>query len=266
MIFHKAKIALISLLLSYFVHADEPSIDVIVYADSNYPPYSYVKNGTAEGIYYEIVAYAFSKMPKYNLIVKPLPWKRGLKNLESGAGVAIYPPYKHEEDRTFIFPYSIPLLQEELVVYCRDSVIQLKPRNEWPNDFYGLVFGVNSGFILDEKFQNSVAEGKISLSEATNSSDNLKMMLFGRIDCHINSGVSIRSEWVKIKLDEQYRWAIDQNPISKVAVISRKQGYLGFYRDEEGRYPFKKDLVDSFNRVVADMKKSGIIDEIVSDY
>jgi|GEM_PF-4324324 polar amino acid transport system substrate-binding protein len=38
-------------------------IDVVVYADEAYPPYSYAEKGEARGIYAEIFRKAFAQMP-----------------------------------------------------------------------------------------------------------------------------------------------------------------------------------------------------------
>ena len=69
-------------------------IDVTVYGDDSYPPYSYVENGKLTGIYTAILKKVFSQMPDYNVSIHSIPWKRGLAEIEQGKIFALYPPYK----------------------------------------------------------------------------------------------------------------------------------------------------------------------------
>lgn len=60
------------------------NIDVVIYGDENYPPYSYVENGIFKGIYTEIIREAAKEIEGYNVELKPVPWRRGLKLIENG--------------------------------------------------------------------------------------------------------------------------------------------------------------------------------------
>ncbi|WP_315983755.1 hypothetical protein [Aliamphritea spongicola] len=64
--------------------ADTPTqpVEVTIYADDSYPPYSYVENNILKGLYTRILSTAFSRMPDYRVRLMPVPWKRGLMLLE----------------------------------------------------------------------------------------------------------------------------------------------------------------------------------------
>ena len=64
-------------LLSSSVNAFAADIDVIVYADNNYAPYSYEEGVAVKGIYSEILKSAFSRIDGYKVKIKSVPWKRG---------------------------------------------------------------------------------------------------------------------------------------------------------------------------------------------
>ena len=87
-------------------------IEVTVYADADYPPYSYQEGGKARGIYADIMQKAFSRMSGYRVTIVPVPFKRGLAYLESGKGFALYPPYYWPAERPYIKTYSVPILEE----------------------------------------------------------------------------------------------------------------------------------------------------------
>ena len=75
---------------------------VEIFCDNSYPPYSYIKNKKAAGIYTDILMIAFSRMKDYEIKITPIPWKRGLNLLKEGDGFALYPPYYYPGKRPYI--------------------------------------------------------------------------------------------------------------------------------------------------------------------
>lgn len=89
-------------------------------------------------------------MKGYQVKINAVPWKRALSYIERGKGFAIYPPYHRAEDRPYMWPYSIPILDERVIVVCRAEVFSDSVRPVWPDDYYGLVIGQNAGFASGE--------------------------------------------------------------------------------------------------------------------
>lgn len=58
--------------------------------DKNYPPYSYSENGIAKGVYVDILKSAFSKMPKYDLKLNMMAYKRAIKMTQDGKTVGFF--------------------------------------------------------------------------------------------------------------------------------------------------------------------------------
>lgn len=107
--------------ISWLTSATEIKVDI--YADDSYPPYSYSENGKLKGIYTDILKKVFSKMSKYKITINPIAWKLGLSYIESGKGFALSPPYHRTKERPYIWPYSIPILDERIIVVCRANVL-----------------------------------------------------------------------------------------------------------------------------------------------
>ena len=168
------------------------SIKVTVYADESYPPYSYKENGDIKGIYTLIAKTVFSRMKGYKVKIVAVPWKRGLKYLEDGTGFALYPPYFHVAKRPYIWPYSMPILDERVILFCTEDVFYQSVRSRWVEDYYGLTIGINAGFHLGgEKFWQAVKQGKVKVSEARGNTENLLRLGLKRIDCYLNDRISI---------------------------------------------------------------------------
>jgi len=54
---------------------------------------------------------AFSRMPGDTVTIKPVPWKRGVKLMEEGKGLTLYPPYFRPKLRPFM-DYPVPVLNK----------------------------------------------------------------------------------------------------------------------------------------------------------
>lgn len=241
-------------------------IPVTIYADAGYPPYSYEKDGKAAGLYHEIVQAAFARMRGYRITVQPVPWKRGMALLQSGAGFALYPPYMNTKDEPWTWPYSRPLYEEHVVAVCRKDVMTAG-RTRWPEDFYGLTIGNNSGFIVGgQAFDQAVREGHIRMAEARDSATNILKLKLRRIDCYINDRYSI--EWTTRQLiaDGRLPAGAGQAEVVEAAVIAIKSGYLGYTNRDQGRFAYKADFVRQFDAAIDDLKRTGDIDRIVRGY
>jgi polar amino acid transport system substrate-binding protein len=50
------------------------------------------------------------------------------------------------------------------------------------------------------------------------------------------------------------------------ATISMEKGYLGYTNRDEGRFAFKSNFVAAFDAVIAEMKASGDLQDIVDQF
>jgi len=242
-------------------------IPVTVYADENYPPYSYKEGGQIKGIYTQILEIAFARMQDYQITIVPIPWKRGLKLLEMGSAFAIYPPYFHVAERPYIWPYSLPIVDERVVVFCRNDILAKSLRSHWPEDYYGLTIGANAGFNLGgDKFWRAVRENKILLSEAKGNRENLLKLGLKRIDCYMNDRLSILWELKQMKLNGEYDEGGKHARLLEGATITIEQGFVGFTSADKGQFPFKDDFKKQLDIIIYDMRRDGQAQRIIEDF
>jgi polar amino acid transport system substrate-binding protein len=241
-------------------------VAVILYADDGYPPYSYADQGRPAGIYYEIVKAVVAQMDDYDVRIQPVPWKRGMALLRSGAAFALYPPYLNTKDEPWTWPYSEPLLDEEVVAYCNPKVLKKQPMR-WPEDFYGLRIGNNAGFIVGgEAFEQAVREKKIQVHEARDSTANIRKLRLGRIDCYINDRKAILWTFKQFQKKGGVDLPMREGEVVEAVTIATFHGHLGYTSRDKGAFTFKDDFVQKFDSVFRKLKKQGDIDRIVADY
>lgn len=239
--------------------AAEPR-QVVVLTDNGYPPYSYEVDGQAVGIYNAVLREASQHLSGYRIELRPVPWKRGLAELEAGRALALSPPYNRPE-REYM-RYSTPFWQEQLVVYCRADIARA-PRTRWPADFLGLRFGNNAGFRPGGKaFWQAVQRGEIQLDEAPDTQGNLLKLINGRTDCYLNDKLSIL--YVLARL--QRRGAINagqRGELVETTSLNGEQAYIGFSKRGQQRFPYQDDFIQQLNAVLERMKREGRIAAIV---
>lgn len=244
--------------------AYNPKVNVTIYGDDAYPPYSYVQKGEIKGIYVDILAAAFTRMPHYSVTIEPLPWKRGLKMLQVGEGFALFPPYYYSDRRSYISPYSEPILKEEVVVMCRPETIVNRRTQNWPADYHDLTIGVNESYALGgNAFWQAIAQGDMLIKEAKSNRASMTNLYKHRIDCYMNDRLSILWE-LKLMKDEGM---IEQDWTPVIATsVSSEHGYLGYTHDPNNRFQFKEDFVLQFNQALKEIKTDGTMNNILDAY
>ena len=252
----KITLAFYFLFCSSFLYAQTK---VTIYGDESYPPYSFIDSGRLTGVYAVILEKIFAQMPEYEVVLKGMEWKRGLAQIQRGYIFALFPPYKRAE-RPFM-EFDLPILDEELVVFCRKDALS-KPRPNWPEDYYGLTIGNNTGFSVGgSQFWEAVKDGEIKVEETKGTPRSLLRLINGQVDCYMNDALSIKWELKKFVKEGRY----DGESIIQSAKISSEQGYLGFATGGS-RYPFKRDFKTKYLAILKKMKESGEINAIVKRF
>ncbi|CAJ1829737.1 hypothetical protein PEKONANI_01971 [Aeromonas jandaei] len=237
---------------------------VEIVADASYPPYSWQEDKEVRGIYADIIRKVTSAMSDYEVVLKPMPWRRGLSMVEQGSAFAIFPPYYLPDARPYIWPYSQPLLDEELVVMCGAAVAANTPHANFPADYDGLRFGMNAGFAIGgDAFWQAVKEKKIDVEEVKSNRENLLKIVRGRVDCTINDRLSLLYELLAMIKGEQLAVA-DMSLLKQGPVLSREQGFLGYSR--KGDFPYKESFIEQFDKGLYQLKKRDGIKPIVERY
>lgn len=241
---------------------DQISLDIAA-ADGD-PPYSYVENNELKGIYTAIIRKALLKMPEYRANFVAVPWKRGLLMLETGKTFALYPPYMRPDERPYM-GYSEPIFLEQHAVFCTKAVSNRRALKAWPDDYFGLRIGINTGSLVGGKpFHDNVANGNFTVETVRETRINLLKLLNGRIDCLLHDRLAVVLELGRIR-SEGLAQPVAQDVI-QTATLNGEQAYLGFNVREDARFPFSRDFFKKFNAALKDMKKDGVINDIVEQF
>ena len=251
-------IATLFLITSSFLIASIHAAPISIIGDDSYPPYSFKSNKGLDGIYTEIIKEALKKLPEHKAELKGLPWKRGLADLESGSINALFPPYKREKERPYMV-YSVPIFEEKVVIFCNDKYV--KDNAKFPDDFKGLKFGLNLGFLLTDAFNKARTDKVIKVQESKGSYGNVKKLVTGRIDCYINDRYAIFHELKRLKAEGVYKGS----GVKEALVMKSEWGYLAYTASKQDAEPVKS-FRPAFDKVIEEMKKSGEIQKIAKKY
>jgi polar amino acid transport system substrate-binding protein len=232
---------------------------VVLYGDSDYPPYSYVENGRFTGIYVDMLNLAAQSMtPQFKVELRPLPWKRALAEMENGHAFALFPPGLKKE-RGYITAYSVPLYRETVVLFCNENVMRIT-RSAFPKDFAGLTVGVNSGFLLSARLIDAANKGLLRLEPARNNEANLKKLALNRIDCYASDrGAALFS--AKHLRDTGH---LGSFKLQEAVELSGEKTYIGYNGANNPTY--KAEFIEKMNVAIEAIRKSGVAARIEESY
>lgn len=240
---------------------------VVIGFDAGYPPFSYLNDaGEPAGIYTEILTQAFESVEGYDVEVRGYPWKRLMKLVEDGKILGAYPPYYWPDKRPWMSPYSEPVLTERVAVYCnRNSfaVSEIDSPVKWPESFYGLRIGNDSGFETPgPAFFEASRQGLIEVHEGS-TLQNIKLLLLNRVDCYVNGELSIQHS-VKSLVDKGMM-VEESKALFKAFTIRENDGFIGYAQNATSFF-YKADFVEKVDEAINAMKASGEINAILKRY
>ncbi|WGK91561.1 substrate-binding periplasmic protein [Pseudomonas migulae] len=241
-------------------------IDVVILCDAGYPPYSYAEGDEAKGLYTDILRTAFTRMPEYNVHIRPVPWARGLAEVASGRAFALYPPYHRPNARPWM-DFSRPILREKVVVFVRAELARIRTVEHFPFGYSGLRIGVNRGFmsIDDQDYQSMLATGALKQSYANDNRTNLARLYHGRIDVYINDRLSVQWELEQMQRESIFAQS-DLNWLVEGPWLSGEAGYLGYTRLNASAYPYKPKFMQRLDEILAELERDGSIERLTKSY
>jgi ABC-type amino acid transport substrate-binding protein len=160
-------------------HGSQPTL--ILGTVDNFPPFSYIRNGTLTGIDIDVVNEAARRIGMA-VTFKTYPWARVMATVKSGFLDGGFAAFKTAEREQFCL-YTDILHFEEFYLFVRKG-------HEFPysdiHDLYGKTIGIDRGVFVNEEFEQAVNEGKITVHEVDDMMmRNLKILSIGRIDAAI---------------------------------------------------------------------------------
>ena len=218
--------------------------------DKSYPPYSYLEDGIAKGIYVDIIQTAIKKIPEYNVKFRMISWNRSIALIKKGKALGFFPPY-YSKERTEWTKFSESILAERSYVYALSKT--LKGKSQFPEDFFGLTVCLNKGFTLMTggiKMKNAIQNSDLKLIYGKNNKACLGRVFRGVADLYVNDQLINISEFPKIK---------------RGLIAAENLGHIGFTLNKKN-YPYIDNFEKKFNTVIKEMKQSGEIDRILRSY
>ena len=215
----------------------------------NYPPLMTIGGGISGEILEEVDARLDDR---FAIAIEIVPWARSVALVENGRAQALVGTYYRPDIRPWIDPYSEPLLQDPVSVFCRKGVAD----RSWtyPRDYAGLEFGYLIGsYAAGEEFGAMREAGEISVRENRTIRGNLQMLLSGRIDCFVEGYHPIQFELSGLG---------GSGDIEVVADVSVEDFYVGF-QSAWAAGTEASDFIAEFNGIIRDMRSDGTIDEIL---
>ncbi len=243
--------------------AASASETVIIQGDDAYPPYAYVENGQYKGIYVDLLNSAAKQLaPQYNVVLEPIPWKRGLKNLETGHSLGLFPAYRVKQ-RSYISEYSTPLYRETVALFCTDAVMAKSP-HKFPNDFAGLSIGTNLGFALGEQMTAAVKAKVFTFSENPGNQANLQKLQAGEIDCYANDRLAVYYSY-NLLLAKQRQHSLtrfNNFRLQQAVEVSQEDAFIAY--SAANTISYKRDFILKINAALQQLIDSGHLEALIN--
>ena len=226
-------------------NAASANSSVMINVDENAPPFMYLQNGQAAGIYPRIINEAFRRM-NVPVKVNAIPWKRALADAKSGrAGIAgLY----WTEERARYFDFSDHLLTEKVLIFVRNE-------SAFPfmamNDLKGKKLATISGWVYGNEFDKARASGLFATDPNINDELNFEKLIRRRVDA-------------VIAIESSGQAAITSKNLGSVVSalkqpLSSLQTYLAFAKGSNGA------LLRRFNDTLKSMNADHTLAKLTSE-
>lgn len=246
-------LCLISSVVSWSSLASKTPQKVVLLTDKNLEPFSYLKGDAMVGKTIDWVKRIDEVMPDYEITIKGVDWKEGLLAIREGRALGIIGTYFSGSNRAWIYPYSQPLFNEQVVVVCNPNVKVSEPIN-WPTSFRGLLVLNIAGYDgwLDFKVRHRKNTEVINFFEVPTVDIAYKVLKKGNADCMLSEKTFAELAIARDSSDES------QKPKIK-GVVSRQPIYVGYsHKAVIGEsYPYALDFARAFDFAQYQLKREG---------
>lgn len=176
-------------------------------------------------------------------------WARSMKNAQIGelAGTFLW---GHKPEREEDFFFSKPIVDVQYVLFYKKSS---KITWETPRDLKGLKIAITSGYYYGPEFDRAIKDGTLTVKQSTSDEANFRKLVKGQVDIAINdldAGLDI----------------LRRNHLNEIDHISSSKKYVRktpHYLLISKKYPNAKHIVESFNRGLKSLQKTGKFDAII---
>lgn len=208
---------------------------ILLYSEAGQRPQSYEENGMPKGSYVENLQRVLKRIPEYKVQIRFASWARTVEEAKNGNSAGVLGVYYRPQERPFL-NHSKPFYTEDVAVHCNRDSIEGRTFNTFPDDFAGLKFGNQRGYLAPGKrFFQLASEGKIGIVEGHEFQDLVKKMLVREIDCVVNPSVVINEALVTLEaqgLPERMRYKS-----RRAMTIKSETVHIGFSKKYEESHP-----------------------------
>ena len=215
---------------------------------SNWGPF-FAEDIEDNGFYTALVRAAFATAG-HNANIQFYPWKRALALVENGQMDLVMGAY-FSEDRNKAYLFSDPVYNDEIAFLAKNEF----DRDTYKNlrDLAGLTNGIGRGWFYSDEFEKA---DYFTKEEATNQVDNLRKLLFGRINLFAASKAVIQHEIQMHGETMRGKFKFLDPPLRE------SQLHLMISRN----IPDGPQLVDDFNRGLAEIRANGTYEDILKRF
>ncbi|WP_283147893.1 substrate-binding periplasmic protein [Silvimonas soli] len=208
---------------------------ITLYSEAGQKPMSYEENGVAKGAYIDQIRRITQQIPGYKVQIKFASWARVVEEARTGNSAGIIGVYYRPQERPFL-NHSKPIYREDVAVHCNRDAVAKRTFNKYPDDFAGLKFGNQRGYLAPgPEFFKFAQQGKIVVVEGLEFAGLVKKMLVGEIDCVVNPSLVLDEALNTLQergLPERMRYKSE-----RVMVIKSETVHVGFSKKYEETHP-----------------------------
>jgi polar amino acid transport system substrate-binding protein len=238
---------------AFAVQKTPKKIIVTIYADSDYPPYSYEKDGHPAGIYYDLMMRIFDHFDeKYDVQIKSREWNQAIEAVKNGDVFAIYPPYKALDSRPWM-EYSVPLFKENIAVFCNSI------KKEWPETYEKSKIAINHGFLYPSFITKIFQKYQMNVFALKDNKQALEYYHKKKVDCYLNDRVAVLYTNKLLKYPIIF-------PDQEKKILFEVESYLGYSSEFKDKFEFSSDFMMHFNEKILQLKQQREIDRILDKY
>lgn len=244
-------------------------VTIELLGDADYFPYSHARDGELAGFYPELIRMLDASLPDVDIVLRPVPWKRGLLMVERGDAAGLLPPYRLENERGYMAPYSAPLGTEQVVIVCREDRLPEGFAGRWPDDYVGMTISNNLGFALQSApFWAPVREGRIRRMEfPSNEANVIELAVFGRVDCYINdrTAIALSLQRLRERLAREARAHV-LAPLRETLALAPLTAHVGYSAVQYAARPELRAFVARFDEALRALQASPDHEAFVTGY
>ena len=213
---------------------------LVIYSEAGQRPFSYEENGQPKGFYVENFLRVVRKIPGYDVQIRFASWARAVEEARNGNAAGVLGVYYRPQERPFL-NHSKSIFEEEVAVHCNRDAIGNREFHKYPDDFAGLKFGNQIGYLAPgPRFFELAKEGKITIVEGSEFPALVKKMLVGELDCVVNPGIVVNEALIALEtkgLPERMRYKS-----KRVMAVKTETVHVGFSKQYEALHPELKQF------------------------